>query len=40
MMAQRTTRDDLLPRIPAPPDDPSRWLLDSRVGWRAAGSRG
>ena len=35
-MAQRTTRDDLLPRIPAPPDDPSHWLLDSRIGWRAA----
>src|SRR5262245_61108938 len=26
----------LLPPIPQPPHDPTSWLLDGRVGWRAA----
>ena len=27
---------DLLPPIPKPPDDPTSWLLNARVGWRDA----
>jgi phage tail-like protein len=35
-MDGRTTRDDLLPGPPGPPDDPAAWLLDARTGWRAS----
>lgn len=27
---------DFLPPIPRPPDDPTSWLLNARVGWRGA----